>query len=219
MHQLNASIVMKKVVTRHENPFDLNIQIESLDSKVIIAFEKISQAFRVMLWDKAKEYGISPIQIQLMIHIKNHHPNLRKVTSLAIEFNMTKATISDALRTLENKNLISRTPEKHDYRSFVFSLTSSGFALVENVENYAESFMEVLMDIDPKEKEALYLQLIQLIQKFNQQEVLSPVRMCLTCTHFSKEKSKGAYCHFLELKLNVKDLRVDCTVHEPIEEI
>ncbi len=86
--------------------FDVNEQNTNLESKIVVALERISEAFRVLLWQQSKEFGVSPIQIQLLIFIDLHQQDYCKVSYLAQEFNLTKATISDAVKSLEQKQLI-----------------------------------------------------------------------------------------------------------------
>ena len=101
-----------------KSPFDLSYQNQSTESKIVASLERISQAFRVMLWNESKEHSLSPIQIQVLVFLLHHSEEKRKVTYLADEFNMTKATISDTIRTLEQKELIKKEYEPHDTRSY-----------------------------------------------------------------------------------------------------
>ena len=52
--------------------FNLEEQNTNLDSKIVAGLERLSQVFRILLWEKAKEHSLSPIQIQLMIFIQHH---------------------------------------------------------------------------------------------------------------------------------------------------
>ena len=48
--------------------------------KLLIGLERISQAFKVLLWNKAKEYGLSPIQIQILIFVAHHKSEYNNVS-------------------------------------------------------------------------------------------------------------------------------------------
>jgi hypothetical protein len=41
--------------------FDQYRQTEKTESKTVVALERISEAFRVLLWDESKKNGLSPI--------------------------------------------------------------------------------------------------------------------------------------------------------------
>ena len=45
-----------------------------VNHKITQALERISKAFRVLLWEESKKHGISPIQIQLLIFCSSHKP-------------------------------------------------------------------------------------------------------------------------------------------------
>lgn len=84
--------------------FNPSHQQNNTPSKIIAGLERISQAFKVLLWKKAKQLGVSPIQIQILIFITYHTVELCNVSDLAKEFNVTKPTISDAIKVLEKRN-------------------------------------------------------------------------------------------------------------------
>src|SRR5690606_32595860 len=88
------------IICMSDSPFDLAYQNKHINGKIIAALERISQAFRVLLWEESKEFALSPIQVQVLIFLLHHSEQKRKVSYLAEEFNMTKATISDTVKTL-----------------------------------------------------------------------------------------------------------------------
>ncbi len=109
-----------------KSAFDLDHQNTSIDSKIVASLERISEAFRVLLWNEGKLYGLSPIQIQVLIFLLYHSDEKRKVSYLAAEFNMTKATISETIKSLLQKGYIEKSYEMHDTRSYIIHLTKKG---------------------------------------------------------------------------------------------
>ena len=71
-------------------------QNQDTGSKIIAALERISQAFRVLLWNESKAFSLSPIQVQVLNFLLQHSGEKRKISYLAGEFNLTKPTISDS---------------------------------------------------------------------------------------------------------------------------
>ena len=92
-----------------KSAFNPDQQNNDLASKTVAALERISQVYRLLLWDHAKDLGLSPIQIQLLIFVGHHKAALCNVSYLAKEFNVTKPTISDAVRVLFQKGTIEKT--------------------------------------------------------------------------------------------------------------
>ena len=90
-----------------------------------------------MLWEKAKLIGLSPIQIQILIFIAYHKQELCNVSHLAKEFNITKPTISDAVKALDQKGMVSKDFSSADSRSYSLQLTELGKELVAETNNFA----------------------------------------------------------------------------------
>ncbi|KXK41291.1 MAG: transcriptional regulator [Bacteroidetes bacterium OLB11] len=98
--------------------FNLSTQNQKVESRIVVALERISEAFRVLLWNESKENSLSPIQIQILIFLYFHSLEKCKIGYLASEFNMTKATISDSVKVLFTKNLVTKEINHLDSRSF-----------------------------------------------------------------------------------------------------
>ncbi|MBM3416271.1 MAG: winged helix-turn-helix transcriptional regulator [Bacteroidetes bacterium] len=195
--------------------FSPDIQANDTDSKIIVALERIAEAFRVLLWNESKQYSLSPIQVQLLIFLHTHPPVQRKVSYLALEFNMTKATISDAVRVLEEKKLIRRETEAADSRSYIFHLTAEGEKITEKLSLFANPMRQPLSEFTAEEKETLLNGLLHLVYNLHQEKTIAVQRMCFTCRHYtSGKKKKEHYCSLLRVKLKTSELRIDCAEHE-----
>jgi DNA-binding MarR family transcriptional regulator len=200
-----------------KSPFDLSHQNQSTESRIVASLERISQAFRVMLWNESKEHSLSPIQIQVLIFLLHHSEEKRKVTYLAAEFNMTKATISDTIKTLEQKELIKKEYEPHDTRSYIIQLTKTGKAIANQTSLFTEQLQMPIDKLHADDKENLLLSLITIIQHLNKSGVITIQRMCLTCLHYRKpENGQPHFCKLLNQNLYTKELRIDCPEHSTI---
>ncbi|MEX2411074.1 MAG: helix-turn-helix domain-containing protein [Candidatus Paceibacterota bacterium] len=201
-----------------KSDFDLNHQNQSIESKIVASLERISQAFRVLLWRESKEFSLSPIQVQLLIFLLHHSEEKRKVSYLADEFNMTKATISDSIKVLEKKKLITKEPEPHDSRSYVIHLTPLGTKTAKENSLFSKEIRTPIDKLSTDDKENLLLSLLNIIRHLNRTGVITIQRMCLTCKHYqSTENGKQHYCKLLNQKLHNTELRADCPDHEMIE--
>lgn len=200
-----------------KSPFDLSYQNQSTESKIIALLERISQTFRVLLWNESKEHALSPIQIQVLIFLLHHSEEKRKVTYLADEFNMTKATISDTIKTLEQKELVEKHYEPHDTRSYIIQLTKKGKVIANQTSMFTQQLQIPIDKLPAEDKENLLLSLIGIIQHLNKSGVITIQRMCVTCMHYKKgESGKQHFCQLLNQKLSNRDLRIDCPEHVAI---
>lgn len=189
--------------------FNLSNQNSSLNNKIVAGLERLSQVFRILLWEKAKEHSLSPIQIQLLIFIKHHSSDKTTVSYLAQEFNFTKPTISDAIKVLEQKTLIKKNIDGKDTRSYTIQLTASGKKIVLETENFANPITEIIRKSNEADKLILWENISNLISLLNKQEIISVQRTCFNCRHYTV-KNKNAFCTLLNQKLLTKDIRIDC---------
>lgn len=179
----------------------------------MVALERISEAFRVLLWTESKENALSPIQIQMLIFLLFHTAEKCKISYLAQEFNLTKATVSDSVKVLLQKNLVTKTSDPLDTRSFSLALTATGRQTAEKSANFAFAIEQPLTNLTEFQKEAMLSGLLRLIYELNRAGVITLQRMCFTCTHF-RTREGAPFCNLLQIRLAAGDLRIDCPEHQ-----
>jgi DNA-binding MarR family transcriptional regulator len=189
--------------------FNPQAQSLSIDSRIVVSLERLSEAFRVLLWQEAKVSSLSPIQIQILIFIRFQTLDKCKISFLATEFNMTKATISDAVKILEQKNLVKRIADTTDNRSHVLQLTSGGTASANHLAQFALPIADSVNKLTPPEKEVLLESLMKTIENLQKMGIISLQRMCFNC-RFYQNTEGGNYCNLLQKSLSASELRVDC---------
>ena len=195
--------------------FDLTSQNASADSKIIAALERLSQAFRVLLWQESKEFSLSPIQVQLLIFILFHNDEKCRVSYLADEFNMTKATISDSVKALEQKELITKEFLPHDTRSYFIHLTGKGQKVAEKASMFTTEIRKPIENMDESNKENLLQSLLDTVRHLNQAGIITMQRMCQTCRFYKKDHGgNDHFCRLLDQPLKTLELRIDCPEHE-----
>jgi len=199
-----------------KSAFDLNRQNKKIESKIVVALERISEAFRVLLWNESKANTLSPIQIQILIFLLFHTEEKCKVSYLAQEFNMTKATISDSVKLLLKKGLIQKFDAPSDTRSYVIGLTDEGKQTAEKSANFAFAIEQPLGSLTEEQKETMLSGLLKLIHELNKAGIITIQRMCFTCSHYQNNKGQH-YCKLLQSTLATTDLRVDCPEHELLQ--
>ena len=202
-----TKLIMDKSIFNPEN------QQSELSSKIIAGLERVSQAFKVMLWEKAKHLGISPIQIQILIFVAHHRASYNNVSFLAQEFNVTKPTISDAVKVLHKKGFIEKDYSPADNRSYTIFLTEKGKEVVAETDNFADPMAAMLDKTSKEEKENLFKSLSELIYRLNQQDILTVQRICFACKFYEPGKDHH-YCRLLEKNLKPSDIRLDCNEFE-----
>lgn len=185
-----------------------------IENKIVDSLERISQAFRVLLWNQSKEYQLSPIQIRILVFLSNCAEQNSDISRLSKEFDLSKATISDSVKALKRKKLIDRIQMKSDARAYLIKLTSEGNDLAIKCGRFNDSLLESVKLLPEENHEYLYTNLLGILQYLNKSGVISTQRMCSTCHYFSIDtKGPQYFCKLMNQPLLVKELRIDCPEH------
>ncbi|OSY87948.1 MarR family transcriptional regulator [Tenacibaculum holothuriorum] len=192
--------------------FNLKKQENNIDYKIVVALERISEAFKVLLWKESKENSLSPIQIQILIFLLFHSEEKCKVSYLANEFNLTKATISDSIRVLHKKELITKIYSETDSRSYTIQLSSKGRKIAEKSAYFTSSIEKPIQQFSKEQKEIVFSSLVQMIKSLNTSGVITLQRMCFTCTNYKLQNNQH-FCSLLQSNLHDSELRIDCQDH------
>jgi DNA-binding MarR family transcriptional regulator len=202
----------------HWSVFEPSSQHGDVDKKIVASLEKLSQVFRILLRGEAQDRGLSPIQAQFLVHLLHHGAALRRVSQLAREFDLTLATVSDAVGSLEKKGLIRREPWPHDKRIMSLCLTPTGEHTARELAAWANVVEEHIKGRSPKEKEAVMRFLMGLIGSLQKSGLITVARMCVTCRFFRPDAHPGEsslhHCALLDVPLCGSDLRADCPEHK-----
>lgn len=190
-----------------------------LDEKIVAALERVARALRGLLWEAVQPLGLSPIQGQLLLYLKDHREENCRVSYLAREFGLTQATVSDAVSSLQDKGLVRRRPSYKDRRVSTLSLTPSGHALAARLAHWDRRAGRALQAFSRAEREQALFFLMGLIDGWQRLGIVSVARMCVTCRFFQRDATPNTgapyYCRLLERPLTVSALRLDCADHEP----
>ncbi|WP_422107915.1 MarR family winged helix-turn-helix transcriptional regulator [Winogradskyella sp.] len=213
MTNFACHLIVAGIFNMKESSFNPDQQEHDVSSKIVAGLERISEVFKVLLWEKAKLVGLSPIQIQILVFIAYHKQSLCNVSYLAKEFNVTKPTISDAVRALDKKGLIVKDYSSSDNRSYSISLSKSGKKIVSATDDFADPLKIQLERLPQSELQSLFGTLSQLIYKLNRSGILNVQRTCYGCQFYTKNDSQD-YCNLLKTDLLKQDIRLDCPEFE-----
>lgn len=193
--------------------FDPSHQLHSVESKIIVSLERISEAFKVLLWEDSKTHALTPIQVQILIFCLFQDADKRKGKQLASELNVTKATVSDAVKALEQKGFISKSTESGDARSYIIDLTDRGKEVAEKVSLFANPLHSPIERLTEEKKGILLKSLLDLIANLQSAGIISINRMCLSCKYY-EQTLEGHFCNLLKQNLTDHSLRIDCPEYE-----
>jgi DNA-binding MarR family transcriptional regulator len=185
---------------------------------IIASVERLAGLFRLLLWDAGKQEKLSPIQIQFLIFLEGRAQELRTVSQLAREFNLTKATVSDAIKTLVAKGLVEKRTSAQDGRIATLQLTGGGRRAAARLRGWSDPVKARLRACPAGVKEDAALFLMDLIRSLQESGVIKVARMCLGCANFRRNAAPGSdrphRCALTGRSVGNADLKTDCRSYE-----
>lgn len=185
-----------------------------MENKIVSALVKLSDTFRSLLWEVGKEEGLSPIQIKFLIYLKNHSENFCRTSQLAMEFSLTNATVSEAVNSLTQKELVCKITSNEDRRVSTLFLTPRGKEVVEKISCWTEDIRKHVADSTVSDKETVMLFLMQLIESLQRSGIISVAKMCTLCDNFKRNLNPGSekphYCKLIDKAIANFELNIDC---------
>ena len=162
----------------------MNKSHTQIDDMFVTVFEMIAQIVRVLRWKVTKSANLSPIQMRFLLYIANVPEERCKVSDLAREFSLTKATVSDAVNTLIRKRLVLKEQSQKDLRIFSLRLSGSGHRMARKLCHWADILKETLKYCSKSEKKKAVMLLINIIKLLQQKGVIEASRMHITCSKY-----------------------------------
>lgn len=188
-------------------------------ARVVTALNKLALAMRTDAQQRSREHGLHPTQAQLLSLLATRPADGLRLGGLASELGVTAATASDSVAALERKGLVRRTRSAIDARVVHVSLTDDGRRAAASLTEWPDVMLQALDDLDADECAALLRVLLKMIRSLQERGVISPARMCVTCTYFDPYAHPGAdrphHCNFVDAPFGDAELRVDCVDHVP----
>lgn len=144
--------------------FEKSGQLQELTVQIVLGLEQIGRNIDNLLWQQALEHELSPLQIRILLFIR-FHKEQTGVSLLAKEFNLSKATISVALKPLEQKKLIIKRRSDTDNRNVDIALTDWGSQIAHISGFYLEPLRKIITHIPEQEKEIMLKNLTGILNK------------------------------------------------------
>jgi DNA-binding MarR family transcriptional regulator len=189
----------------------------SLDSKIVAALDRISDALQVLARRSAGSRELSPTQMRVLARLYAGPPPVAQTGELAREFDVADPTISDAVAALRRKKFIEHSQDPADRRRHQLRLTAAGHTAAHAVSRWTAPAEVASSGIPRQEAEQLLQTLLDLLQRMHTAGMLTVVRACTTCQHFERGTAGTRHephrCTHFGYTLTASDLRVDCAEH------
>ena len=186
-----------------------------LASRIATGLHKIGLAMKQQAWQQANDEGLSATQAQILAALVSH--GALTGSELSERLGVTLPTISDSVRALVDKELVTKSRDPRHPRASLLVPTKQGAALGARARSWPEFLAASLDDLSLEEQRAFYSGVIKMIRSLQEQGLIPIHRMCVTCTHFRPNVREGAaphHCAFVDAPLAHEQLRIDCQEHD-----
>lgn len=153
---------------------------------------------------------LNPTQWTALSYLAQANRFSRAPSQVADFMSATRGTISQTLKALARKGLISEISSETDKRSISYSVTAAGRSLL----NRTSELDGVIASLDGEPASGLQLGLETLVRNTLRQRGLRPFGVCKSCAHFQK-KGGGGHCALLGETLTPRETDQIC--HEHVE--
>ena len=175
--------------------------------------ERLGELLRVDSRQAGTTHGLQPVQIEVLhyLSICNRYSD----TPMAVTeyLGLTKGTVSQTLKVLEKKELLSKQLDKNDKRISHMKLSTKGNDLLNEIipTTMFENACEVLSDKKQSEIESSLKQLLITLLQAND---LKTFGICNSCRYNKKMENGSYFCRLVEQPLSVDDTQLICREHE-----
>lgn len=192
----------------------------TLSTKISEGIEQLAQVIRTLYWDRLKSEGISPIQFQMMRYLCQNEQSDITIGNLVGRFEVSYATISDSIKILEKKKIVTKIQDPEDKRIIHVTLSTDGKSLLQSLSNWDEKLINSLSLLNIETLTDMHSGILQTISSLQNNKLLSKSTHCLSCKHFRINPAgishDNHYCASFETKLDEVDLRISCDRHEEL---
>ncbi|HLI46875.1 MAG TPA: MarR family winged helix-turn-helix transcriptional regulator [Geobacterales bacterium] len=191
---------------------------KDLETKIIEAIDRISRAQKILLWDRAKIYGLTPLQTQILLLVSENKEEKNNISLISLELGVSQPTISDAVKTLINKGLLQATVWEKNKHFRILSLTDKGKEIIKKLKEWDSYLKRPLKKMEEEAKVAFFNYLLNYVVELRNDKTLLLVRACPLCRYFVQKEDKTFYCKLFNMEMKTQDLRVECPDYEePIQ--
>lgn len=162
----------------------------------------------------ADKEGLSPTQAEILAFLVRRPEGVR-LSAAAAWLGVRSPTASDAVAALVRKGLVRKGVDAGDGRAVLLQATAEGRALT---LRWPASFEPMVAALTAAEQELLLKLLVRMIRHLQQQALIVPQRMCVSCRFFRENVAPGRpephFCAFVGAAMADRHLRLDCPEHE-----
>jgi len=212
MYRLDTNITLLDIITLVNIVFS-RYYIHMNTNHIYDYVERLSELLRIDSRHAGAQYGIQPVQLEALhyLSICNRYSD----TPMAVTeyLGQTKGTVSQTLKVLEKKGLLSKLSDKNDKRIYHLKVSNRGKRLL-NKTIPTTMFVNACDALSEKKQSEITASLKQLLVALLQANNMKTFGVCRSCRYNSKTEDGNYFCNLVQEPLTDDDIHLICKEHE-----
>ena len=197
--------LVKKVFSRY--------YVDMKSNHIYDYVERLSELLRIDSRKAGAAFGLQPVQLEVLhyLSICNRYSD----TSMAVTeyLGQTKGTVSQTLKVLERKGLLSKQLDENDKRISHLQVSSKGKRLLNNTIP-TTLFVKACEVLSDKKQSEIVSSLKQLLITLLQANKMKTFGVCHSCRYNGKTEDGGYFCNLVQQPLSADDIQLICREHK-----
>jgi DNA-binding MarR family transcriptional regulator len=173
--------------------------------------ERLCNLLRVETRAVGAAFGLQPIQLEVLRYLSACNRFSDTPQAVTGYLGQTKGTVSQTLKVLESKGLVTKTADAADRRMVHLNVTSQGRQVLAEAAP-PPTIREAFASLSEKDEDRVREGLQVLLKAVQKQHGGKTFAACFTC-RFNRESSDGHLCGLTGEKLWDSDLERICREH------
>lgn len=181
--------------------------------------ERLASFLRAEERKLGSELGLQPVHLRTLRFLARANRYSNSPVAVAEYLGLTKGTASQTLIRLQEKQLVSTTPDTTDRRKLHLHLTRAGRRVVTRVSPpkvFERAFGLRDASSTAGTLESSLSSLLMTLQRLNGSR---PFGICRTCAHFERNDTRSSFrCGLTGEPLKARETSLICREHSPLAE-
>ncbi len=175
--------------------------------------ERLSNLLRTDSRRGGAEYGLQPIQLEALhyLSICNRYSDTPMATTEYL--GQTKGTVSQTLKVLENKGLLTKHTDANDKRISHLKVSRAGYKLLQKAIP-SPLFAQACEQMTDKDQTQIIDTLEKLLLTLQHSNNMKSFGVCNTCCYNQKIKTNNYFCNLTKEPLSGGDVQLICREHQ-----
>jgi len=175
--------------------------------------ERLSELLRIDSRKAGAVHGLQPVQLEVLHYLSICNQYSDTPMAVTEYLGQTKGTVSQTLKVLEKKELLSKQLDKNDKRIYHLKVSEKGKRLI-NKTIPTSMFVNTCEAMSDKKQSEIATSLQQLLTTLLQENNMKTFGLCSSCRYNSKAEDDGYFCNLVKQPLTKNDIHLICREHK-----